>query len=375
VGGGAPGRDAVRQFLAKVDADEDWYPGKTAQTTFGRKPALSGQNRASIARSMMALKEHGAEPTYALACGSCPQAVINPSTGKPVDKKRIYDVMRESCYDEVPEEPWAHRPRLSKTSLSADVIENRHTWAEWVKSLNHRPSWYYDHLVWTDLCNSILPRSISKAKEQAQARKGSKGWMSEGTQMYSQNLRAAKTALKQNSWDTIRVWWAPVLLRGKVHVELLGVDFPGETPAGAALLVAKVRSAINVRCQTADKPDTLFVDRGRGFYNTGNGKITADFAAALRTHSLQVFMGSDAARQPGNLQDLMLHETVVAWVRRLMAASTPAAPWNESVEQYGQRLRAAFAKCNSDYDVESLSREFPERVQSVLDAGGDRLCK
>lgn len=176
----------MRQFLAKVDADEDWYPGKTAQTTFGRKPALSGQNRASIARSMMALKEHGAEPTYALACGSCPQAVINPSTGKPVDKKRIYDVMRESCYDEVPEEPWAHRPRLSKTSLSADVIENRHTWAEWVKSLNHRPSWYYDHLVWTDLCNSILPRSMSKAKEQAQARKGSKGWMSEGTQTHGQ---------------------------------------------------------------------------------------------------------------------------------------------------------------------------------------------
>ena len=95
-------------------------------------------------------------------------------------------IMRESCYDEVPEEPWAHRPRLSKTSLSADVIENRHTWAEWVKSLNHRPSWYYDHLVWTDLCNSILPRSMSKAKEQAQARKGSKGWMSEGTQTHGQ---------------------------------------------------------------------------------------------------------------------------------------------------------------------------------------------
>ncbi len=100
------------------------------------------------------------------------------------------------------------------------------------------------NLVWTDLCNAILPRTETKAGDQARARKDHKGWMSRGSQKYSPNLRVSRTSLNQNSWDTLRVWWAPVLARGKLHVELLSEDFPGETPEGAAELVEKVRKAV-----------------------------------------------------------------------------------------------------------------------------------
>ncbi len=37
-GGGAPSREAVRQFVEKVDADEDWLPGKAIMMIWGRRP-------------------------------------------------------------------------------------------------------------------------------------------------------------------------------------------------------------------------------------------------------------------------------------------------------------------------------------------------
>ena len=59
------------------------------------------------------------------------------------------------------------------------------------------------------------------------ARKGNKGWMSEKSVEYSRNLRGKQTATKQRGWDTERVWWAPMLVRGKLHVEYFSNTFPG----------------------------------------------------------------------------------------------------------------------------------------------------
>ena len=96
----------------------------------------------------------------------------------------------------------------------------------------------------------------------------------------------------------MRVYYAPVLARGKLHVVMLGDDFPGETPPGAAKLIAKVRASLNIRFRGDDQPDIVFTDRGQGFYALKSGKITADYAAALRAHDLVPFMGDDASRQP-----------------------------------------------------------------------------
>ena len=117
------------------------------------------------------------------------------------------------------------------------------------------------------------------------------------------------------------------------------------------------------------------MDRGKGFVRTGNGTITPEFRDALREHNFKAFMGDNAARQPGTLQEVMLHETVVAWARNLMTKSTPAKPWEESPELFGRRLKEAFAFMNDNYNVEGLSRELPDRVQTLVEADGDRLCK
>ncbi len=55
-----------------------------------------------------------------------------------------------------------------------------------------------------------------------------------------------------------------MLLRGKLHVEILGVDFLGERPESMPAFVAKVRAAINIRCQGDYKPDVLFVEWRQG---------------------------------------------------------------------------------------------------------------
>ena len=57
--GQAPQSEAVKRFFAKVDADDDWFPGKADYEKTGAPAALTGPNRAAIARSAMALKKRG----------------------------------------------------------------------------------------------------------------------------------------------------------------------------------------------------------------------------------------------------------------------------------------------------------------------------
>ena len=194
--------------------------------------------------------------------------------------------------------------------------------------------------------------------------------------MHSANLQGKKESVKQNSWDTIRVWWAPILSRGKLHVEVFEDSFLGESPEGAKRLVEKVSAAVNIRFQAAlTKPSVLFVDRGRGFYAPATGKITDEFRQALQEHDLTAIMGNDAHRQPGNLQEVLLHETAVSWIRSRLEKSLPNRSWLETREEYGARLKRCADVINAECEVGDLCRAFPKRVRLLKDAGGGRLGK
>ena len=323
------------------------------------------------------MSARGEEPTYAALVANNPEQLLNPHTGQPVHKKRVYAILEERCFDDPtnPEDTWANRARLSKIALSVEAKRRRLEWAEDLQEEGHRPCYFYNNLVWTDICNTILPRTEKRHEEMKLARKGKRGWCSEKTKKQSKNLRGKQEALKQNSYDSIRVYWAPILSRGKLHIALLGNDFPGETSAGAAILVAKVRAALNVRFQGSTSPQILFTDRGQGFYNTAGGKITHAYKAALREHGLKAYYGDDASVQPGNLQEVMLHETAVAWIRRRETVSQKRQPWTETVEEFGTRLRSICEHINTHFDVEGLCNGMPKRIQLVIDAQGDRIKK
>jgi|ETNmetMinimDraft_31_1059906.scaffolds.fasta_scaffold07589_1 hypothetical protein len=370
-----PTVQSLAEFFNKVDADKDWYPGKHSDTPRGPKRVLVGGKKTGVVQAAKKLARDGKEVTYPAMVSACPNALINPSTGEPVDKKCVFTVFREELYDDPdnPEDTWDHRPRLSREALDPAQIEKRWNFAKYMSSLAYTTAWYFANLVWCDLCCSILPRTEMKAAEQARARKSGKFWGSKCSQEHSATLRGPKRVLKMKSSGTIRVWFVPVLSRGKLHLDLLPEDFPGETEAGAAIMVAKVRAALNVRFPNGSAPKILFTDRGNGFYDSNSGNITDGYCQALRDHRLKAFMGSNAAVQPGTLQEVMLHETAMAWVRDRLTKTVPKDPCSETVQAFGTRLKDVAAYINQHYDVDGLCRKLPERVAKLLEAKGDRL--
>ena len=120
--------------------------------------------------------------TYAHVVGNCRDAVKNPATGKPVDKRAVYMVFRERRYDEEEDlsNTWTNTARLARTALPKETKVKRHNWAEWLRGLHHTDAWYCTNFVWADIWNSVFPRTEKRAGEQALSRKAGKGWMSEG---------------------------------------------------------------------------------------------------------------------------------------------------------------------------------------------------
>ena len=97
-------------------------------------------------------------------------------------------------------------------------------------------------------------------------------------------------------------------------------------------MVAKVKVALNARFKKDPAPKILFTDRGNGFYESGSGVITPTYKKALKEHGLRAFWGQDASIQPGQLQEVMLHETAMAWVRERLSKTQPKNKWEETVE-------------------------------------------
>ena len=93
----------------------------------------------------------GQEPTFRAVVAQCPRAALNPSTNKVVDKKIIYDALRQHCFDDVEEHPWHHQARLSKSALPPELMERRLAWGKQVRQMGHPEGWYFQHVIWTDL--------------------------------------------------------------------------------------------------------------------------------------------------------------------------------------------------------------------------------
>ena len=122
-------------------------------------------------------------------------------------------------------------------------------------------------------------------------------------------------------------------------------------------MVGRVRAALNVRFHGDSQPEVLLTDRGNGFYQSGSRSITDGYRDALREHGLKAFMGADASAQPGNLQELLLHETAVSWMRVGLAKTVPKACWAETLPAYRPRLKAVCASINAKHGVAGSCKE------------------
>ena len=86
-------------------------------------------------------------------------------------------------------------------------------------------------------------------------------------------------------------------------------------------------------------------------------------------------MGGDASVQPGCLQELMLHETAMAWVHARLNKTVPPKPWEETIEAFGSRLKDVALYINRHYNVDGLCQQLPERVAMLMKSQGDRISK
>ena len=220
-GGGPPSRQAVRMLLSKADNDEEWYPGKSYQTQHGRPRLLTKAKRRAVARSMMAAKKRGHEPSVALAVHFCPTATLNPLTNAPFTAKYLRKVFKEDCYDMTPENPWQFQRCLQKTWLPTSLQAQRFAWAKEELELARPPVWYFNNVVWFDPCSTIIPAGPKKAADLEQAARGTKRYISDDARMYSRNLRAPKQCTTQCSWKDKRIWCVLVLSRGRIAVEVM----------------------------------------------------------------------------------------------------------------------------------------------------------
>ena len=62
-------------------------------------------------------------------------------------------------------------------------------------------------------------------------------------------------------------------------------------------------------------------------------------------------------------------------MRARQTITTPKKPWTETREAFGERLRAIARHINTEYHVDDLCREFPGRIQQLIDVDGDNLKK
>ena len=109
----------------------------------------------------------------------CPNASINSSTGEPVSKQVVYDILENRCYDIDPSIPWSHQKLLAKSAVLPQDMPKRLAFGNCMLSLRHTPHWYWRRVVWADICNSVLPTTIRKANAQALAHTSAEGgcWM------------------------------------------------------------------------------------------------------------------------------------------------------------------------------------------------------
>ena len=117
------------------------------------------------------------------------------------------------------------------------------------------------------------------------------------------------------------------------------------------------------------------MDRSRQglLFESHRQKITRQYKAPLVEHNFEAMVGDDGLIQPGRLQEFMLHETFVSWMRTRLNTGVPKRPCEETRNAYAARLKACCEDINRNLNLEDLCHEFPKRIKALVERRGGRL--
>ena len=113
--------------------------------------------------------------------------------------------------------------------------------------------------------------------------------------------------------------------------------------------------------------------RQEKFYQASTGHIVNKYNEALEEQGFRPCAGVDASSQPPD--DVLLHETVAAWLRIFLRKRPFKKPGNMVAQRkdFVATLADFVAEANEKNDVSSLCESFPARLQKLVKKKGDRL--
>ena len=142
-----------------------------------------------------------------------------------------------------------------------------------------------------------------------------------------------------------------------------------------AKMVDKLPKLLDSIAGDSAKPRVVFTDRGPGLYQTSRGTVVKEYEKALSKHGFRPFAGRDASWQPADIADLLLHETVAAWVRKFFKKFPMQWTYDQEANKknFLAKLKEAEAYINRNHDVNALSHSFPKRIKKLVKVKGRRL--
>ena len=170
------------------------------------------------------------------------------------------------------------------------------------------------------------------------------------------------------------------MAHGKVRLPVVGescqkVSTWQQNGKGMAEMVAKLPKLLDSIVGGTAKPRVILTDRGPGLYQTSRGIIVSEYEKALSKHGFRPFAGRDASWQPPDIADLLLHETVAAWVRKVFKKFPMQWTFDQETNKksFLAKLKEAEAYINKNYNVNALSHSFPKRIKKLVTVKGRRL--
>ena len=305
-----------------------------------------------------------------------PVAAINPGTGLPFDGKLVLRVFRTLCFDNDPAVPWDHEYPLAKTALSPALKEQRLKWAKKVIAMALTVGWWFRHMVSFDPCHTIVPGTAKKTFDVQQASYGKqRRWLSKDAKLSSRNLRAAPYATKQTNAEDTKIHFIVGVARGKVFVRVME---DGWVPNGEGMAkFIKMLPAIlsKVADAAGALPRVLVTDRGSCFHHGATGHLVKAYEKAVTDEGFRTFAGDDASWQPADIPDVLVHETVVAWLRTYLRKHPCKQPGSSVAarEKFVELANDFVKHANKNLEVEALCMPMPKRLQELMENKGERL--
>ena len=124
-------------------------------------------------------------------------------------------------------------------------------------------------------------------------------------------------------------------------------------------------------------PVVCFTDRGPGYYKGANGSIVRKHQEALVAEGFRPFAGPEAAWQPADIPDVLVHETAAGWLKNWTRQHPTDLQWGTMAQKEG-RIKTShkeFVKyAHEEYNVEGLCGSYVDRLEKLKAAGGERLA-